>query len=379
MLQVNGGKRDGTQNPVTELLVYAAVERREPVLPTPPTSSSPEQGSESHIDDQTASSQRPFKFHALPLSSERFKHVQRAKGLCTPPPEDGNAYIVPETAEQLEALVKKRKISSVFDAATKQRRKSKAKGGESIAKTMADLERSSSSQSLAQLPQLLDSSATQASHKKGPLKAPLTRAASDPSQSSQLLILDETQPSSRAGAITNRKRSSLHRVESAYSVREGSTTSEPHNEILEQNKTQLAKIIMAGMRLHGLQQRKRPGTATSRPSHSRSASAHPLPVGPPNEDDEYKLVYHQTHKAVMFAFRAHCNTKAISQDAMRDVVDQMLDLFCTDPLLPSPINDSFVVGRAEDNPFDPPSSSAPMGESQVWSTPVTKKRKMNLG
>lgn len=153
--------------------------------------------------------------------------------------------------------------------------------------------------------------------------------------------------------------------------------SDSNNEILEQNKSQLAKIIMTGMRLHGLQQRKRPNTATSRPGHSRSSSTIPQFAEQPNGDDEYKLVYHQTHKAVMFAFRAHCNTKIIGQDAMRDVVDQMLHHFCTDPLIPSPAIDSFVVGKAEENPFDPPSSSAPMGDSQVWCTPLTKKRKVN--
>ena len=152
--------------------------------------------------------------------------------------------------------------------------------------------------------------------------------------------------------------------------------SESNNEILEQNKSQLAKMIMTGMRLHGLQQRKRPNTGISRPSHSRGSSAVPPIAEQPGGDDEYKLVYHQTHRAVMFAFRAHCNTKVISQDTMRDVVDQMLHLFCTDPLIASPPIDSFVVGKAEENPFDPPSSSAPLGESQVWCTPLTKKRKI---
>lgn len=50
--------------------------------------------------------------------------------------------------------------------------------------------------------------------------------------------------------------------------------------------------------------------------------------------DEYKLVYHNTLKAVVFAFRRQIAQVALQTQvgALQERVDVLLDLFCCDPL-----------------------------------------------
>ena len=375
------GTQNGASTPaaVTELLIYAAVESGKVALPTPPTSSSPIRTSVEG-DSATSTSQLPIvRFYALPLCSNNLKRAQEASGLCTPPPDGGEAFFIPDDASDLEVAVRRRKISGVFDAATKERRKTKAKGGESIAKAMANLERSQTVSGRTQSDKRLGDSVPPPSRDGKPPKSIFSRASSD---ASFILSQEPSKPPSRPSTAIGKQRSSLHRVESAYDVREDSAISDTNNDVLEQNKTALSKIIMAGMRLHGLQQRKKPDRGEVQPARSRSISQVDGHTSAADED-EYKLVYHQTLKAAIFAFRSHCNTKVISQDAMRDVVDRLLDLFCTDPLSPAPISDGFTPAlttacHEKGNPFDAPSSSATRAdEIKVWNTPVHKKRKMH--
>lgn len=70
--------------------------------------------------------------------------------------------------------------------------------------------------------------------------------------------------------------------------------------------------------MHGLQQRKK-----------QDKSVDQLP-----EDEEYKLVYHQTFKGVVFAFRRQIGTVQLQlqQHELRDTVERFLGLFCEDPL-----------------------------------------------
>ena len=380
LVKVDGRQRDKTETTLTELLLYATVEPDDALLPTPPTSSSP---SQTHAAINTAPPREDvttFSFHALPLCSDVLLRAQRASQLCTPPPEDGEAFFLPDNATDLEAAVKRRKISSVFEAATKQRRRSKAKGGEGVAKAMASLHDFQQSTTVSQPLQRMDDTAGPVKGNRKSQKATLTRAASDSSIS---LASDFSRPPSRPSTATGRKRSSLHRVESAYTPREDSIMSDA-NPILEQNKEALSKIIMAGMRLHGLQQRKKLNTESTQFQHSRKSSLADIGTTGPTSDDEYKLVYHQTLKSALFAFRSHCSIRLINQVTMRDVVDKMLDLFCTDPLTPQLMSDGFPMApdttlQERDNPFDAPMSSAPKTEEvNVWSTPFQKKRKTGI-
>jgi hypothetical protein len=74
------------------------------------------------------------------------------------------------------------------------------------------------------------------------------------------------------------------------------------------NKEALSKVVMAAMRMHGLQQRKK--------NRSRRGSIAPgaEDPGPISEefaaeeaakDEEYKLIYHQTYKGAALAFVRH--------------------------------------------------------------------------
>ena len=135
---------------------------------------------------------------------------------------------------------------------------------------------------------------------------------------------------SRRDTLTN-ERSTLDRAASIPAVENGSPDTESASYIEEQNKAALTRVVMAGMRLFGLQQQKKG-------SKSRTVSVLPCasdsstnPVVSSESEDTYKLIYHQTFKAACFTFRAHVANTLISQDAMRDVVDRFLSIFCTDP------------------------------------------------
>jgi len=92
---------------------------------------------------------------------------------------------------------------------------------------------------------------------------------------------------------------------------------------------------MAGMRLYGYQQRKktnivRRGSASpsSGDAEAEQESAEAA------KDEEYKLVYHQTYKGAVFAFRRSIASTPLQTqpNKIRDTVDRLLAIFCTDPL-----------------------------------------------
>lgn len=106
---------------------------------------------------------------------------------------------------------------------------------------------------------------------------------------------------------------------------------------------------MAGMRLHGLSQSKSKSTKpqqTLQQPQRRSSLAHsilatkqesPGPTSTSNErkkDEEYKLIYHQTFRGATFAFRTHISSSPLQPhtETLREVVDKLLALYCSDPL-----------------------------------------------
>jgi hypothetical protein len=166
------------------------------------------------------------------------------------------------------------------------------------------------------------------------------------------------------------------------------------------NKEALSRVVMAAMRMHGLQQRKKtrsrmgsmaPGVETEQLSAEAAAEE-------AAKDEDYKLIYHQTYKGAALALRKHIATKPLHSqpDQLRDVVEKLLAIFCTDPLLqPSPANetvDSLATPGGRNNlcapgsthtrasPFDLPSGARVKG-SYFGSThvhtgsPVSKKEK----
>ncbi|KAH0558526.1 hypothetical protein GP486_004814 [Trichoglossum hirsutum] len=67
------------------------------------------------------------------------------------------------------------------------------------------------------------------------------------------------------------------------------------------NKELLSRIVMAGMRMYGLQQQRKASKSRDVPEGSASIGSHTT-----LETDEYKLVYHQTFKGACFALVSTC-------------------------------------------------------------------------
>ncbi|KAL9632793.1 MAG: hypothetical protein Q9164_005096 [Protoblastenia rupestris] len=356
----------------TEIVLYAALEPSGSNMPTPPASSSP--APPDHEPPQSLrSSKENLKLYALPLCSDLVRRAQEFSGLCSPPPEpEGHACFITEITVKENKGVKRQKMASLFDDATKEKRKFKGRGGESVAQAMANIDRPASL-----LSQLRRASQEQTQVVALPRRNTLSRASTTSS-----LPLDRSRPASRSSTLAQGKGSSLHRVESVFSKSECPVASDSGMIFIEQNKAALGKVIMAGMRLHGLQQKKKPGKDASRSGLSRSISLLAgTGVNHLSDEDEFKIVYHQTYKAALFAFRSYCNIRVISQEAMRNVVDQLLDIFSTDPVSSSLRDDGFSQGFASQQQdcygtFNHSSSSVSQGAAEDgWNTPKVKKRK----
>ena len=383
LLRVDNGIEadDQAELKITELLLYATIEpNHSGSLPTPPASSSasPDAGQDAPPENVVPKA----RIYALPLSFELLHRYDLSQAPDSPPLKSANdghgQFLRPSVNEQnpMQRSTRKRsRISSLFDDATQRKRKVRRKGGESVSEVMAGLERLPSSH--------MHNLST---HKRGHEDDVAQMASVEPqelqthrrglSRSSSAASLGGRPLSSR-GAIADGKGSSLRRVASIATMDSTSTLPEGETNIGLQNKNALSRIVMAGMRIYGLQQRKK--SSRSRAVSEAASSVGVIPQDPAqmqDSDDGYKLVYHQTLKAATFTFRRQIAAKLISQVAMRDIVDRLLALFCTNPL--GKQRDSEVFGgdqEAARGHFDPPSGSAEMkARDGSWSTPKVRKR-----
>ena len=367
----------GEYNPLihaTELLVYAAAKYRRD-LPPVPVSCPPgpaQSPTEIHDVDQPG-----LQVYALPLSSRIIQDIEEAGKIDSPKLEDNlcvrEARFFPSGlnhSPQNQAVPQKRqKLSDLFEDATQQRRKLKGRGGESISKAMADIDRlpPRTGLSLEAQSERIEIPPVQ---RKTTARSTLSRTPTSPSVAGS----ENARPVSRSGHLANGKRSSLHRVESAISPRDSPTISDVDNTYSQQNKAALVRMVMASMRLHGLQQKKIS-------SKDQETSQHPI-TSQSHTEDEYKLVYHQTLKAVMFTFRRQIDDQVIAQEIMRDTVDKFLDIFCTDPLATNGLNDVSLQpfgGTGNPEPievFDKPSTGGiPELSANSWTNPsITKQQ-----
>ena len=367
----------GIRNVVTELLVYAAIAKSRPALPTPPMSSSlaPSDGDPK---DALLRNGNTVKVFALPLCSHVIGSLEKLMDTYPPNPSESqsapDACFLPYTHDPAQvtqqASQKRQSISKLFEDATKKRRKFKGGGGESVSQAMAGIDRLPSQHDLWEKQEALQP------QNKDPRRESLSRVFnSTPAAGSE-----HARPISRSAPLAHGKPSSLHQVESVISARDSPTLSDRDCSYAQQNKAALTKVVMAAMRLHGLQQKKKP------PSHSQlpnSVASHTETNVISNEaDEEYKLVYHQTFKAAMFTFRKHLNGLLISQETMREVVDQLLTMFCTDPMNLDGVSEGgesrefeASKGGPSSSPFDKPSSQAQVSSmGNVWNRPTVKKR-----
>lgn len=315
LLKVEDGVGDIHSTPysgqnITEILIYAAISKeqdRPGILSTSPDLSSGDRyGATSEI-----------RIYALPLSSRKHGQFDRIQGLDPQPlhndRDDGKACFLPAAREDVSTHAsspwERSRLSNLFDEARDQRKRLIRHGGGGVSKVMARVDgpglhlRSASVETRSTVPSDLTTDISL----KGAPRESLSRASSISSSRSA----EHTRPLSRRESLINGKRSSLHLVESITPAGEVADS----NMIEQQNKAALSRIVMTGMRIYGLQQKK--GREASRP---------------PDDDDEYKLIYHQTFKGALFAFRTHITSEFINQEAMRDTVDRLLTIFCNDPL-----------------------------------------------
>ncbi|KAJ9642072.1 hypothetical protein H2199_005287 [Coniosporium tulheliwenetii] len=308
---------DAARPRITEILFYGTVKApsNDRSAPWPPVSL-PDTNSKDVLASPPFDNHTPqLRIQALPLSSD-FLYISPTS--VTPPfsPRNPATIIGSEDAQFLPPLfpaasaspsraAKRKSVSDVFDEATERRRRAKRHGGESVA--------AAASRADGAIPSLHRRSLSLNKQNGSIDPLPMTTASPRPLSRSPSIPL-EPRPASRKGQGLldgPSKRSSLPRVTSIANL-EGDSTIETRNREI------ISRLVMAGMRMHGFQHRKKQDK-----SGDQSA-----------EDEEYKLVYHQAFKGVVFAFRRQIGTVQLQlqQDGLRDMVEKLLEVFCEDPL-----------------------------------------------
>jgi hypothetical protein len=283
---------------VTEILFYGTIAPAPTLgLPTPP-SSSPEH------DDAEAGRLPRLRVHALPLSSDLLyqqvvTNIQPLSPSSNVPFTAHNEaqFLPPQHDAQPVPDSPKRK-RDLFAEATIANKKARGRGGVGIAAAAArgsesqppqgDRKSLSNDTKSQQIQDTRPSSAHSAISRQGSRQ--LSRSPS---------VSSDTRPLSRKGLQDgHNKRSHLSQVATVPVQAEEPTTE-------SRNKEALSRVVMAAMRMHGMQQRKKarpqrasiaPDTEDTQETSVETASEEAA------KDEEYKLVYHQTHKGVAFAF-----------------------------------------------------------------------------
>lgn len=285
LVQVQSDGQETQKPGITEILFYgtiAAPGRRG--LPTPP-SSSPQ------VHDAKAEQLPELRVHALPLSSHHLCD-QSAESVV-----EGEAQFLPPLYDLQPTPHSPKRKRDIFEEATIANRKAKSRGGQGIAAAAAW--RSDSQQPYAHRKSLsIDSKASPVADFR-PLSAnsALSRPHSRQLSRSPSISSDIRPPSRKGLPDAHNRRSNLSQV-ATISLQPDEPTTETRN------KEALSKVVMAAMRMHGLQQRKK--------NRSRRASVAPeveenqqiseeIAADENAKDDEYKLIYHQTYKGAVLA------------------------------------------------------------------------------
>lgn len=301
LVQVESEISDVKGPKITEILFYGTVAATpNDSLPTPP-SSSPDLAQEQlkHLPQ--------LRVHALPLSSDllhqpnlpEFPPLSPALSASDPVIERTAQFIpspFPPTSATTKSPKRKRE-RDIFEEAEQLRKKANQKGGEGIAAAAARA-------SDGQVP-FTHRKSLSIDTKTSPLtdirpasaNAILSRPPSRQLSRSPSISSD-SRPLSRKGVPDGHtKRSTLSRVETVSIQPEEPTTQ-------TRNKEALSRVVMAAMRMYGLQQRKRnksrrssvaPGVEQAQQLSEEAAAEEAA------KDEEYKLIYHQTYKGAALA------------------------------------------------------------------------------
>lgn len=328
---------------ITEFLVYAAVCQSTETLrycSSPPPSSPPTRLDEAEHDNHKSVRQK-IEIRAIPINSTAHQlhcadQVDRSLTISQPPKEE--VHVLPTASATAAALSdspeNRQRMSNLFADAKIQRKRFNRRGGECVSKAMAFID--SPTPPLAKKqgsePDASKINSQIQSHRQLGGRA-LSRACS----TSSLHGLEQPRPQLRPQRYSDATSSSLHGTENMTSSGDSPNVPTPTSNFEEQNRLTLTRIVMAGMRIYGLQQRRK--------SVKLSTGFEPGPDLPSNDlgggDDEYKMIYHQTVKAATFTFRNQMKSKSINQAAMGEVVDQLLAMFCSDPSTVHHTMDSF--------------------------------------
>jgi hypothetical protein len=314
----NAGEED--QKPrVTEVLFYGTIAAATPGgLPTPPSSSP-------YIDNAQDALLPELRVHALPLSSDLLHH------LSAPLPTDAEAQFLPPIHDAQSAAKSPKRKRDIFEEATIASRKAKGRGGRAVSAAAARGSESQQPYTHRQSSLSIDTKASPFPDSRPPSASGALSRPSSRQLSRSPSLSSDTRPLSRKGQPeAHSRRSNLSQVATVPLQPEEPTTE-------SRNKDALVKVVMAAMRMHGLQQRKqnRSRRASAAPGLEESQqSSEEAAVEEAAKDDEYKLIYHQTYKGAALALRKHMSEKPlhVQPDRMRDVVEKLLSIFLTDPL-----------------------------------------------
>ncbi|KAF2121205.1 hypothetical protein BDV96DRAFT_594424 [Lophiotrema nucula] len=330
-------EHDATTNHprLTEILFYGTITSSAPSsLPTPP-SSSPD------LPNTRPEDLPELRVHALPLSCDllhasaipELQPLSPTLGAPTSPFEREPHFLPRQMYRDLSTPGDSKRKRDIFDEATQLHKKARRKGGEGVAAAAAKVNDNkpaytyrkslSIDTTIAPFPDVRPASANEI------LSRPSSRALSrSPSISSDI------RPLSRKGLLDGpNKRSALSQI--------ATVPLQPEEPTIEtRNKEALSRVVMTAMRMHGLQQRKKNksrrgsvATGTEAPEAQSEEAAAEEAV----KDEDYKLIYHQTYKGAALALRSHIKTKPLhtQPDLLRDVVEKLLAIFCTDPFIQS--------------------------------------------
>lgn len=351
LVEVRGATSNINSPHVTELLFYATF--TEPVQdetlgPPSPTSSSPPSNT--------------LAIRALPISSDLLQsHVStttttpplspsRPSASAKPTPEDhanadttdaefhpplhhphlsSSGSLIPVPPTSITNDRKRQSVSSLFDEAAERRKRARRHGGQSVAAAAAgggggggavppvlpNKRSASSSFSLQQQQELLDNSSSRPSSADGGGgKGSGSRLLSRSPSVSFSEDVRAAAAQAAAAATTVRRTSSLLRVTSvaAAAGEEGEGKQQQQQQGVEaRNKDVISRLVMAGMRMYGLQQRRKTAVRKASVASDNAAAAAAAAQGQQGEgaamdgdaarDEEYKLVYHQAYRGTVFA------------------------------------------------------------------------------
>jgi hypothetical protein len=296
LVQVENDAPPGTHPRITEILFYGTVlPTPQGLLPTPPSSIS---SSPKTDDDQIPE----LRIYALPLSSDLLPHSQLSETPTQPispnttPTKINSQFLSSRLSPAAKCTQSPKRKRDVFEEAAQARKMARRKGGESVAAAAAKIE---STSSLHRKSLSIDIKGLPSPGLKRPSTAGSYAGA--PSQPQSPNVSHDVRPLSRKGLDGPGKRSSLSRVESVPLAPEEPT-------IESRNKEALSRVVMAAMRMYGLQQRKktnrsrRPSVAPGRVMDvSDKAIEDEVSAEDAAKDEEFKLIYHQTFKGAALA------------------------------------------------------------------------------